>query len=388
MVKRLTKTLARVGAFAVMLAVGALVAHAQAARAVRGHVVRGGAAAVRPLAGAWVVLHRVGTDRAGPLDSVRTDAAGAYAFRYRPSGDSLALYFASSTYGGIAYFTSPLRTPVVSGEDAELVVFDTTSVPVPIRVRAHHVVFSAPDSTSTRTVVEVFELSNDSSVTRVTRGDSGAVWETTLLDGASDARIGQTDFSPDAVRFVAGRARLFAPFAPGLKQISFSYAVPAEDRDFSLLVGAPTDVMEVLVEDPLGRAEGGGVASAGPTTVNGRSYTRFLGQDVGANAVVRVSAPSRGTASDNQVRVLVIIAALAAALLMGLARAMLRRPPGTPVPAAAVDVAGLRAQLVALDESYANLGKPSADERADHWQRRAHLTQQLTNALAREQGLA
>ena len=387
MLSRPIGIVARSGALALALAAGAGAAHAQEARSVRGRVVRGGAAAVRPLAGAWVVLHRVATDRAGPLDSVRTDAAGAYAFRYRTSGDTQALYFASSSYGGIAYFTSPLRLPVVSGEDAELVAFDTTSAPVTIRVRARHVVFSAPDSSGTRTVVEIFELSNDSSVTRVARGNAGAVWETTLLDGASDARIGQTDFSPDAVRFVEGRARLFAPFAPGLKQISFSYAVPAAVRDFSLLSGAPSDVLEVLVEDPLGRAEGGGIAAAGPTTVNGRSYTRFLGQDVGANTVIRVSAPSRGTAPDNQVRVLVIIAALAAALLMGLARAMLRRPPGTAAPRVTGDVAGLRAQLAALDASFASLGSPSADERADHWQRRAHLTQQLTNALAREQGL-
>jgi len=386
MLSRPIGTVARSAALALALAAGAGAAHAQEARSVRGRVVRGGAAAVRPLAGAWVVLHRVATDRAGPLDSVRTDAAGAYAFRYRTSGDTQALYFASSTYGGIAYFTAPLRTADVSGDDAELVAFDTTSAPVTIRVRAHHVVFAAPDSSGTRTVVEIFELSNDSSVTRVARGNT-AVWETTLLDGASDARIGQTDFSPDAVRFVEGRARLFAPFAPGLKQISFSYAVPAADRDFSLLSGAPADVMEVLVDDPLGRAEGGGIAAAGPTTVNGRSYTRFLGQDVGANAVIRVSAPSRGTASESQVRVLVIIAALAAALLVGLARAMLRHPPGTAAPKVAVDVAGLRAQLAALDASFASLGSPSADERADHWQRRAHLTQQLTSALAREQGL-
>jgi len=412
MFSRLTKAMARSGALGGALAVGALAVGALAtgaqsvspsppgkpvglhqrgageARSVRGRVVRGGAATARPLAGAWVVLHRVGTDRAAPLDSMRTDAAGAYAFRYRTSGDAQALYFASSTYGGIAYFTSPLRTPVVRGADAELVAFDTTSAPVTIRVRARHVVFSAPDSTRTRTVVEVFELSNDSSVTRVARGDSGAVWETTLLDGARDARIGQADVSPDAVRFADGRARLFAPFAPGLKQLSFSYTVPADDRDFRLLVSSPADVMEVLVEDPLGRAEGGGVVAAGPTTVNGRTFARFLGQDVTANTVVRVSAPSRGTASDNQVRVLVIIAALAAALLVGLARAMLRRPPGATAPARAVDVDGLRAQLAALDESYANLGNPTADERADHWQRRAHLTQQLTNALAREQGLA
>ncbi len=357
-------------------------------RSVRGRVVRGGESSARPLAGAWVVLHRVGSDRAAPLDSVRTDAAGRYAFRYRASGDAKALYFVSSTYGGIAYFTSPLRTRTVSGEDAELVAYDTTSAPVSIHVRAWHVVVSAPDSSATRTVVEIFELSNDSSVTRVARGDTGVVWESILLEGARDARIGQTDFSPEAVRFVDGRARLFAPFAPGLKQVSFSYTLPAAARDFDLFVATSADVLEVLVEDPLARVEGGGVVTAGPTTVSGRTYARFLGQDLGANAVVRVHAPGRRPASDTQLRVFVIVAALGTALLVGLARAMMRRPLGAARPSGRGDVAELRAQLAALDESYVNIGDPDADQRADHWQKRAHLTQQLTNALAREQGLA
>ncbi len=357
-------------------------------RSVRGRVVRGGEASARPVAGAWVVLHRVGSDRAAPLDSVRTDAAGRYAFRYRTSGDAGALYFVSSTYGGIAYFTSPLRTAVVSGDDAELVAYDTTSAPVEIRVRARHVVFSAPDSTRTRTVVEIFELSNDSSVTRVARGDSGEVWASILLEGAREPRTGQTDFSPEAVRFVDGRARLVAPFAPGLKQVSFSYTLPAADEDFSLLVAAPADVVEVLVEDPLARVEGGGVVAAGPTTVSGRTYARFLGQNVGGNTVVRVHAPTRGPASSGQLRVFIIVAALGTALLVGLARAMMRRPLGTARPSGTGDVAELRAQLAALDASFANLDHPDADQRADHWQKRAHLSQQLTSALAREQGLA
>jgi hypothetical protein len=65
---------------------------------------------------------------------------------------------------------------------------------------------------------------------------------------------------------------------------------------------------------------------------------------------------------------------------------MMRRP--TAAKAGSFDVASLRAQLAALDESYANLEHPTADQRADHWQKRAHLSQQLTAALAREQGLA
>ena len=62
-----------------------------------------------PLAGRWVVLHRVGTDVAAPIDSMRTDASGHFAFKYHATGDSAALYFAASSYAGIAYFTPPLR---------------------------------------------------------------------------------------------------------------------------------------------------------------------------------------------------------------------------------------------------------------------------------------
>src|SRR5581483_4857559 len=97
------------------------------ARRVDGTVMRGTRKGTVPVANQWVVLHRVGPDRAGPLDSVRTSAAGAYTLRYHTSGDTTALYFVSTSYGGVAYFTSPLRAPRVSGDNAQIIVFDTTS---------------------------------------------------------------------------------------------------------------------------------------------------------------------------------------------------------------------------------------------------------------------
>ena len=81
------------------------------ARRVDGRVVRGMRERQSPIANQWVVLHRVGRDRAGPLDSVRTTSTGAFKFRYRSSGDSDAVYFVSTSYGGVAYFTPPLPRP-------------------------------------------------------------------------------------------------------------------------------------------------------------------------------------------------------------------------------------------------------------------------------------
>ena len=354
-------------------------------RTVQGRVVRGARTVVQPVANAWVVLHRVGTDRAAPLDSTRTDGAGRYAFRYRTSGDPNAVYFASSVFSGIAYFTSPLTDRAVGGADAELVVHDTTSAPVPVHARARHVVFSAPGDNKRRVILEVYELSNDSTVTRVAAGDTGVVWESVLLDGARSARVGQTDFSGGAVRFEEGRARLAAPFAPGLKQFSFSYDVPAED-EYSFVVDGPTDVLEVLVEDALGRAEGAGLASTGPTTTGGRTFARFVAPDVPAGAVVRVSAPGEGEVSGNQVRVLLIMTALGAVLLIGLARTMMGRQ-GRARRRRSAGLAELRAELAALDAAFAATAQPTAEQRADHWQARAHLAQQISDAVAREQGL-
>src|SRR5256885_7350842 len=94
---------------------------------VSGRIVRPGLARMDPVSGAWVVLHRVGPDRAGPLDSVQSDPRGRYSFTYTRTGSEDAVYFVSASYDGIAYFTPPLAEGKVSGDDGEIAVFDTTS---------------------------------------------------------------------------------------------------------------------------------------------------------------------------------------------------------------------------------------------------------------------
>src|SRR6185312_1404061 len=106
-------------------------------------------------------LHRVGPDVAGPLDSTRTNALGQFHFRYHPSGDTTALYFVSSSYDGIAYFTTPLREPLVQGPDGAITVFDTTSGPVAIKLGGRHLVIGAPQPNGNRPIGEVYDLLND-----------------------------------------------------------------------------------------------------------------------------------------------------------------------------------------------------------------------------------
>jgi hypothetical protein len=192
-------------------------------RRVQGAVMLAGDSTERPVPGAWVTLHRVASDRAGPLDSARTDARGGFAFRYRPTGTPDAIYFVSTTYAGIAYFTRPLRLPDVRGEDAEIAVFDTTTTPVRITVRGRHAVVSAAEADGARTVLEVFELSNDTSVTAVAPASGGrGTWSVPVPAAARDVQVRQGEVAAVAVSTTGGRVSLTAPYGPGIKQIAFS----------------------------------------------------------------------------------------------------------------------------------------------------------------------
>ena len=292
------------------------------AREVRGVVTRARGANSRPLPGVWVTLHRVGRDAAGALDSVRTDGRGRFVLRFRTTGDTNALYFASSRYSGIAYFTPPLRKALVSGPEADLMVFDTTSTAVPIRVEGRHIVVMASDSTRARPIVEAYELSNDTSLTRVTGVAERPTFETVLPDGATDPRATDGDVPADAVTFIAGRVRVLAPLAPGIKQLSYRYHVSSNGKPITLVLFSPVAVLEVLVEGTTASVSGGGLVETEPAQLGGRRLRRFLAHDAAANSVVVISTPAAGASLNS--RIALIVTGVGTAMLLALARSFAR----------------------------------------------------------------
>lgn len=301
---------------------------AQVPEHVSGRIVRPGSRSMEPVSGSWVVLHRVGPDSAGPLDSLRSDALGRYRFRYVRSGSEDAVYFVSAMYGGIAYFTPPLTEPRIGGVAGEIAVFDTTSHRVPITIRGHHLVISAADARGLRSVVEVYELSNDSSVTRVAASDNpqGATWRTALLPAASNFQVTQGDVAPDAVTFSNGLVAVYAPLAPGVKQISFSYSVPASAFPLRLPLEGRNDVYEVLVEDETGSVTGPNIKEEDPVTVEGRNFRRFLGSNLPENSVAVIDLPPASSARAIDPRFMVALTlVIGGAMIFALARALRRR---------------------------------------------------------------
>lgn len=308
---------------------------ARAQAQVIGRVVKPGGDSIVAVSDSWVTLHRVGTDRAGPLDSTRTGPGGHFTFHYNRTGSDDAIYFVSSSHGGVAYFTRPLHEGIDSGDDTEIMVFDTTSRPVRVTVRGRHVVVGRADPNGVRSVTEVFDLSNDSSVTRIARNESagGAVWASILPSGATAPVVNDGDVPAAAVRFDNGRALVYAPFSPGIKQLAYRYTVGEDAFPLNVPLERATSILEVLLEDPTARVVAPGLRQVPPVAVDGREFRRFIAQDVPAESVLIVQVPhvARPLATWFAAGLTLVIGG---AMTWALARALRRRsvtPPSRPV---------------------------------------------------------
>ncbi|HEY3114449.1 MAG TPA: hypothetical protein VGJ62_12255 [Gemmatimonadaceae bacterium] len=293
-----------------------------------GRIVRPGAHRMDPISGAWVVLHRVGPDRAGPLDSVRSDSRGRYSFSYVRTGSEDAIYFVSASHDGIAYFTPPLAEGKVSGDDGDIAVFDTTSDRIPMSLRGHHVVVSAADANARRSIVEVYDLSNDTTVTLIAAAETpaSATWQTHIPSGASDFRVSQGDISAAAVSYANGVVSVFAPLAPGIKQLSFSYSLPAKSFPLKLPLEKATGIYEIMIEEKAGSVTGPHLREVDPVTVDERNFRRFLASDMPENSVAVIDLPAPPATHSIDPRYLVALTfVIGGSMILALAQALRRK---------------------------------------------------------------
>jgi hypothetical protein len=257
---------------------------------------------------------------------MRARPNGTYSFTYTRTGNPDAIYFVSAMYSGIAYFTPPLHEKYEKGEHGEIVVFDTTSRNVDIGIRGHHIIVSSADANSMRSVTEVFELANDSIHTLV--GSDGLkgtpAWSTQIPAQATQFRVGQGDVPSAAVSVVNGRALVYAPLAPGLRQLSFTYMLPAGAFPLTYQVQTPTSVFEVLVEDPKAEVDGPKLREVDPVSIEQRQFRRFLGAELPNRGEVRIDVP-RAKATMDRTYIVLLTLLIGGAMLAALARAFMRR---------------------------------------------------------------
>lgn len=344
---------------------------------------------VVPVPNLWVVLHRVSPNLSGPLDSMRTNAQGDYRFSYLPSGGDQAVYFVSASYGGIAYFSTPLRDPDARGDAGRIAVFDTTSRAFPLTVRGRHLIVSEPDSAAQRTIIEVFELSNDSTRTIVAPDDADAepTWSFSIPESATNLEAGQGDLPADAFVQSRGRVALYAALAPGLKQLSVSYRVPASAFPLDISVEHGAVVLEVLLEEPGAHVHGANLVATQPVALEGRQFQRYLAQDVRPGEQISLESPDGGMG--RTLYVIALVGAVVLLVLVSMLRAGMRRQrpladagrlhvaePDVPTPER------LAREIADLDAAFGRQRDPSDAVREAYQKRRQELADALREELA------
>ena len=357
------------------------------ARRVDGRLALGTREGPKPIGNHWVVLHRVGSDRAGPLDSMQTRTNGAYAFRYKTSGDTSAVYFVSTTYGGVAYFTSPFRGPVVTGDDATLTVFDTTSRPVSIKTGGRHLIIGLPQEGGRRPIGEVYDLENDSTVTLVARDSSSPVWTTHLPASAVAFQVNSSgEVGAGALTRAGNLVKLFVPLSPGLRQVAFTYELPPSAFPLSIPAERPTGVFEILVQEPTARVQAPSLREMAPVSTEGRTFRRFLAQELSENAVVRIDVP-RVVGTERERVYFGVAITMLAAMLMALifaARRGMHRPVGAEPARAESRSQSLVREIASLDAAFEERHPTDDAAVAAYRDRRAALKSELAEALAAE----
>jgi hypothetical protein len=361
------------------------------ARRVDGRIVRGTREGPLPIANQWVVLHRVGPDASGPLDSIRTEAAGRYHLRYRTSGDSTALYFVSTSYGGVAYFTSPLRGPAVNGDDATITVFDTTSGPVAVKLGGRHVIVGALQPNGRRPIGEVYDLQNDSTVTLISRDSLSPVWTSHVPALAAAFQLNPGgDLAAGAVVRRGNSVGLFVPLSPGLRQMAFTYELPADAFPLRIPAEHMTGVFEVLVQEPSAIVTGPSLREMAPVSSDGRVFRRFLGRDIEPGSIVAIDLP-RLIGNERQKVYMGVGIALLAAMAVALMFAARRRAPRTAPPIAVRPESlkqsrseSLLRAIAELDAEFERVRTNDPASRAAYDEKRAALKEQLKRQV-REQ---
>lgn len=283
-----------------------------------------------PLAGRWVVLHRVTMQEGGPVDSVRTDAVGKWRIRV-PAVDSEAIYVVSSLYAGLAYFSQPIHPVAGRGIPVDpLVVYDTSSTGPPLILQRRLVTIAHAKPDGSRDVLELLELVNPGTATRIAPDTLRPVWEGAIPAGVVQFDVQAGDFSSDAVVRRGDQVRLFGPLQPnGFHQLSYAYTLPSSVAALALPIDQPTVELDLLLEDTLSQATAPGLRAGGVQPIEQRSFMRYRADTLPAGAPVRIAFPKTPMRAERVLPFLVV--AIAIALGAGLWIALKRRPQTSDV---------------------------------------------------------
>lgn len=336
-----------------------------------GRVVRVTATDTLPVQGAKVMLHRIGRQLQGPVDSMMSDANGRFRFRF--TADTSAVYLVSSGWSGIEYFSSPLHTEPSLPDTALVLVVSDTSSNAKVETVSRHIVISKPTQDGLRAALEIVVIANPGARTRIAPDTLHPAWSASLPKNVAGFTAGSGDFSSEALIVRNDSVQVYAPIAPGDKQLLYTYAVPPNPGKVTIPVGDSIGTLTILLEEKDLEALGGGLVPLDSQVIEGRTFMKWEGA-VKAGSVITIKFPGDTTGWV----IPALVGGLALALLIVGAMAVRRRPGMVVAAPPLID------QLARLDARYA--GKEAStlpDQWAQYQAERARLKAALQAELAR-----
>ena len=340
---------------------------AQQTTTASGQVLRVVAGDSVPVPGGHLILHRIGRTLQGPVDSTISDAAGR--FRFRLAADTTEVYLVSTNYAGIEYFSAPVANSQGKGDSAVVLIVSDTSSMAPVRLAARYFVIREASADGSRPVLDLLVLTNRGDLTRVGTDSLTPTWAGFVPSGVVGARVGEADFSADAAKIKGDSLLIYAPLAPGEKQITVEYVLPA-GTDLTVPFPADSVATNVLAQDLAAHVINPAMAMVDTQNIEGQTFRRWVGAPR-ANSMLRVSF---GRAPGEVPRWLLpaMVGLMGAGLIFALWRLRSRKAP--------VSLESLTDRIATLEARY--LGRES-EVSPGEWQRYLADRERLRAELAR-----
>jgi hypothetical protein len=169
------------------------------------------------------------------------------------------------------------------------VVYDTSST-APVSLEARHLVLTRPTEDGSRSLLDLVILQNGGRLTRVAPDTVQGSWSVALPRGTVGLQVRESDVSSEAVTRAGDSLTIAAALAPGEKQLTLEYQVPAGRSSVELPLQEAGLSLNVLTEEPEVRVIAPGIARADSQLIQGRSFRRWTGT-VSTAGVLRLILP-------------------------------------------------------------------------------------------------
>jgi hypothetical protein len=269
-----------------LLALFAL-APAAGAATIQGHVLKGAERA--PASGIPISLHPVRNDQELPGQTVSSGPDGSFSFA-GVAKDPSTSYFLSTEYEGAFYTEGPVEFTGETGVK-DLQIYDVGRDLASVRVTNHHIVVERAEDHLHVTEILIFQ--NDGSTAYLGTGLNHAENAGVRLGLPASVNKFEPGMGGDEGSVVVQGRDLSSrrPIPPGQRPFSFSYEIPLSGRmDLSHRLYFPTDAVDIMINDPGLKIEGGSLTYGGSRDQGGKKFEIYQAKNlpVGSEITMRV----------------------------------------------------------------------------------------------------